>query len=224
MMTENLGGCLFQVYESYHTIEKKQECIRSKVLVYCKYQSLSLAMEADQKKAIQLQPVTVDFISPSGVSLYSVRWTDGIAFQVRDWLSIGTFVLFLFSVFRCKNLSCYLCYGFIQSCWRVAWALIFPTKVNITARRIYIAYSGALTIALFDGLFILWSLVHTCRTNQGFSPSGVCEWILNTLKYWINIRLLLYSMEFTEWHRPEEAIPDSYKKCEPGLTNKINKY
>ena len=41
-------------------------------------------MEADQKKAIQLQPVTVTLSVHQGVSLYSVRWTDGIGFQVRD--------------------------------------------------------------------------------------------------------------------------------------------
>ena len=35
------------------------------------------------------------------------------------------------------------------------------------------------------------SLVHTCRKYRGFSFSGVCEWILNEIKYGTNIRLLL---------------------------------
>ena len=30
-------------------------------------------------------------------------------------------------------------------------------------------------------------------------------------------------IEFTQSHRPEEAIPDSYDKCEPGL-NRIVKF
>ena len=66
------------------TIEKSRNCIRSKVLVYCKYQGLSLAIKADQKKVIQLQSVTVTLSVHQGVSLYSVRWTEGIDFQLRD--------------------------------------------------------------------------------------------------------------------------------------------
>ena len=62
----------------------KQECIRSTVLVYCKYQSLSLAIETDQKNGIRHQTVTVTLSVHQGVSLYSVRWTEGIDFQVRD--------------------------------------------------------------------------------------------------------------------------------------------
>ena len=33
------------------------------------------------------------------------------------------------------------------------------------------------------------SLVPTCRKNQGFSASGICECILNKPKYGTNIRL-----------------------------------
>ena len=59
--------CLKSMNRIIATIEKSRNCIRSTVLVYCKYQSLSLAIKADQKKVIQLQSVTAcDFISPSG--------------------------------------------------------------------------------------------------------------------------------------------------------------
>ena len=83
--------CFMQVYESYHTIEQNRNCIRSTVLVYCNYQSLSLAIEDDQKKAIQLQPVTVILSVHQVVSLYSVHvlWMEGIDFQLHERLIVN---------------------------------------------------------------------------------------------------------------------------------------
>ena len=58
------------------------------------------------------------------------------------------------------------------------------------------------------------SLVHTCRKNREFSPSGVCEWILNTLKYGTNIRLL--------WQRYRNHSIKSARRSYPRFLRQVH--
>ena len=142
-----------------------------------KYQSLSLVIEADQKKAIRLQPVTVTLSVHQGVSLYSVRWTEGIDFQVRDWLSIGTFVLSLFSAFRCKNLFCLFMLWLYLKLFTCCVGFNISNKVKIPARRIYCLFSRL-------NCHSFWWLVYTVKPGSHLSyESG----IFSFWRMWMNI-------------------------------------
>ena len=55
------------------------------------------------------------------------------------------------------------------------------------------------------------------RKNRGFSPSGVCEGILTTLKYGTNIRLLL------QRYRIYSVTTARRMKPSPILTTSVNK-
>ena len=72
-------------------------------------------------------------------------------------------------------------------------------------------------------------MVYTCGKNQGFSPSTYLNESLTNQGveqiYQIAFtEIYFYSyIEFIQSHRPEEAIPDSYDKCEPGfLENNVS--
>ena len=72
---------------------------------------------------------------------------------------------------------------------------IAHSSISYSPTRILRQYSSQLNLKLAkaytdivnSGILGSLSLVPTCRKNRGFSPSGVCECILNKLKYGTNI-------------------------------------